>query len=241
MQNKMRQIKASIPILIIVVLACSISGCATLALNSKIKFNYYSTSPWKEIYGNKRGIHNETGKYKGEETIGNQKFARILLTGASSDCREKDSIELLIPTGTKISAKPIIRDSFLSKTSSSFTEGKVNIKMCLLDHQVRSGSVFLPKEDWLGYPGNVLLTEYGEAENERIIKVAYRIGPSDEDIIFSPADTSSLSWICRQNEFRKEVYYIFYPFAIAVDVVTSPIQVLLIALIFHSMDTQYAK
>jgi len=226
-------------ILLIVILASYISGCATHSIKNKIDMNDYSMSPWKEIYSDTIGDYKEIGKYTGIISIKNQRYSRIIITGACND-RSKDSIEILVPIGVISSARPIIHDVLFEQASPILDEVRINMFSIAGD---KNPAPILFQEDWSGYPANLFLTEasaYG-SHGERIIKIAYRNGPLDEDIVFLAADTKKLSSVCREKELSKSALYLLYPVAFAFDVITSPIQLTMAVLIFRSMDNQRKK
>ena len=226
-------------VMFIIAMACCFSGCATHSLNMKIEPNYYATSPWQEINGNKS--HSDryrqlTGNYTGEEIVKNQNYARILLTDTNNVCHEKNSIELLIPVGAESDVVPIIRDASSNQSNSLYPVKKVNVIAINRTSLKTEPKYILPKEKWKGYPSNILLTDDGEYKKERVIKVAYHNGPGDDDIIFSSADTSNLGWVCRKKEESKTGYYFLYPFAIAFDIITSPIQIPAFFVLMNALD-----
>lgn len=239
MKIHMSQKKIFLSIIFIVAIVCCFSGCATHSLNMKIEPNYYATAPWQEVNDKKSRsdrYRQFTGYYTGGEIVGKQSYARILLRDSDNVCREKNSIELLIPVGAGSGVVPIIRDASPNQSNSLYPSKKVNIIAINHTGQRTEPKYILPKEKWKGYPSDILLTDDGEYQKERVIKVAYHNGPEDDDIIFSSADTSNLGWVCRKKEENKMGYYFLYPFAIAFDIITSPIQIPAFFVLMNALD-----
>jgi hypothetical protein len=228
-------VRIIVPMLIAVVMACIISGCATMAIG----LNYGKAEAKKEVRKKEKIQWEQSpclelsnglnGSFIGYETIGDENYIRILLNGNLNPCRVNAPIELLLPSGIG-SAKPaILREASSKQDTILNDDGRIKIIMLLPYNQEAEIENILSNEKWLGYPTNVIISgchRLGAVE----LNLAYRTGKKkNEYVSFILSDTTALEYVCRKKEATEDITlneYYLYPFAIAFDLITLPIQII---------------
>jgi hypothetical protein len=190
-----------------IVLVCSVSGCATLYLQTSLRINPTAASYLEELQ------KIDKCSYQGQETIQKITYARLHLTGES-----KAPPNILLPLGANSYVKSIWRQPPDSEIPSNHSV------TCIynppIDKGIKTLAPLLPPESWQGYPATVIIFNH---KNEERIYIAYRRSPKEDDIHLSIADASDLN--LKSTELRRTILStVLLPITIAVDIVTWPVQ-----------------
>jgi hypothetical protein len=209
----------------------SLTGCATMAVNQLI--NHPQSDFVDEFTPTNHGL---TGTYSGLETINGHSYASIMVLPDSNDCKERPVIELLLPMEKNSDAKATLRFGKFIKEQltggdrytgqpvrivfySSSNDNEINID--------KSMTLMMSGHNWRGYPSVVIV---GYKKGSRYIdRLAYRIAPEVNAFLVKPFDCNEIcnsTWTCENK--RNIVAGIFLiPFAVAFDLITTPVQLLL--------------
>lgn len=200
-------------ILLIVATIFGISGCATVIVNGIRKTE---GSPGLEVRS--RGSYLE-GNYLGDIEQDGYRFARIIILNPRAVCDDQTQIEMLLPLTSAHSARPLLREV------QGITNEKENRVKILLDiYDEPRAEAVINSESWAGYPSSIIIRH----ESNDPPTVFYRFGPGQSDLRHDDIATE-LKWVCRS----RAVYFgsmALLPFAVAFDIVTFPLQLIVIAL-----------
>jgi hypothetical protein len=209
----------------------SLTGCATFAVNQ------FVLHPQSDFADDFMPTNNElAGTYSGLETINGHSFASITILPHSNDCKERPVIELLLPVEKNSDAKSTLRFGKSTKEQLSGTDKYAGQPVRIVFYSSsndnernidKSMTLMLTGHNWRGYPSVVIL---GYKKGSRYIdKLAYRIAPKVDDFLVQPFDCNEIcnsTWTCENK--RNIVGGIFLiPFAVAFDLITTPVQLLL--------------
>ena len=209
----------------------SLTSCATMAVNQLI--NHPQSDFVDEFTPTNHGL---TGTYSGLETINGHSYASIMVLPDSNDCKERPVIELLLPMVNNSDAKARLR--FGKYTKEQLPDGdKYNGQPVRLVfyassnenelHIDKSMTLMLSGHKWRGYP-SVVIVAYKKG-SRYIDRLAYRIAPEVNAFLVKPFDCNEIcnsTWTCENK--RNIVAGIFLiPFAVAFDLITTPVQLLL--------------
>ena len=209
----------------------SLTGCATFAVNQFI------LHPQSDFADEFMPTNNElAGTYSGLETINGHRYASIMVLPHSNDCKERPVIELLLPMEKNSDAKSTLRFGKSTKEQlpgadkyagqpvrivfySSSNDNEMNID--------KSMTLMLSGHNWRGYPSVVIV---GYKKGSRYIdRLAYRIAPEVNDFLVRPFDCNEIcnsTWTC-ENKGNIAAGIFLIPFAVAFDLITTPVQLLL--------------
>jgi hypothetical protein len=209
----------------------SLTGCATFAVNQFI------LHPQSDFADEFMPTNNElAGNFSGLETINGHRYASIMVLPRSNDCKERPAIELLLPMVNISDAKARLRFGKATKEPlpggdkyngqpvrivfySSSNENEMNIDKAM--------TLMLSGHKWRGYP-SVVIVAYKKG-SRYIDKLAYRIAPEVNDFLVQPFDCNEIcdaTWTC-ENKRNIAAGIVLIPFAVAFDLITTPIQLLL--------------
>jgi hypothetical protein len=207
----------------------SLTGCATFAVNQFI------IHPQSDFADEFMPTNNElTGTYSGLETIKGHSYASIMVLPHSNDCKERPVIELLLPMVNNSDSKSTLRFGKSTKEQlpggDKYNGQPVRIVFYSLsnDNEMnidKSMTLMLSGHKWRGYP-SVVIVAYKKG-SRYLDRLAYRIAP--EVHVVQPFDCNEIcnsTWTCENK--RNIVAGIFLiPFAVAFDLITTPVQLLL--------------
>jgi len=209
----------------------SLTGCATFAVNQFI------LHPQSDFADEFLPTNNElAGTYSGIETINGHRYASIMVLPHSNDCKERPVIELLLPMENNSDSKSRLRFSKSTKELlpggnkyngqpvrivfySSSNDNEMNID--------KSMTLMLSGHNWRGYP-SVVIVAYKKGSRS-IDRLAYRIAPEVNDFLVQPFDCNEIcdsTWTCK-NKGNIAAGIFLIPFAVAFDLITTPVQLLL--------------
>ena len=202
-------------ILFIIALCCS--GCATT--NLRIDLNIISDSS-KEIGAAAVKERALKAEYCGQETINDKQFHRYMISGTRSTCRYNSNIDMLLPIEIGEDSKVFFREASLNNK-------------CIKQQPAQIYYYFLPPLNislenlLIKNPSQIFIVRARGSESE--MKVHYKYTSKDQMVRYAAlnADSSDLKWNCRD----KGVYVmncVLLPFAVVVDVITLPLQLILI-------------
>jgi hypothetical protein len=209
----------------------SLTGCATIAVNQFI------LHPQSDFADEFMPTNNElAGTYSGIETINGHSYASIMVLPHSNACKERPVIELLLPMIKNSDAKARLR--FGKPTKEQLSGGdKYNGQPVRIvfysssnDNEMnmdKSMTLMLSGHNWRGYP-SVVIVAYKKGSRS-IDRLAYRIAPKVNDFLVQPFDCNescNSTWTCK-NKGNIVAGIFLMPFAVAFDLITTPVQLLL--------------
>jgi hypothetical protein len=215
----------------------SITGCITLAVDSHIHHPRFSMV---DNYFSPTDKQFRDATYLGIETIKGQRYARIEVQSIPEGCIEGHStIELLLPMEKNSDAKATVRRTTPADkqllVKDQFTGQPVKLIFYLpsKDKEITINddmSLMLESYKWRGYPSVVVIFfKLPPRYNHHYISsLAYRISPEKDNFNvcqFNSAGYSAEYWTCTKKENRI-AGIILKPFAVLLDIITSPIQFL---------------
>ncbi len=200
-------------IILVLIAALGISGCATVVVNG---FRETEGSPGLEVRSRSSSLE---GRYIGNTEIQGNQYARIVILEPRAVCDDRSQIEMLLPLSPDKVARPLLKESRQPVTE----KGKpVTIRLDIFD-KLKAGEL-IKAESWQGYPDIIIFRH----EMEDPPTVLYRFGPAPADLRDEGIE-NDLKWVCRSH-FAYVSSIALLPFAVAFDVVTFPVQLLIIAL-----------
>jgi hypothetical protein len=204
----------------------SITGCATMMVD---ELDHPMPSLYNEYWLNNKGLD---GVYTGIEEIQNQPYARFQLN-ITPDCEEPPKIDLLLPLDKYSNNKALLRFGRNSDKLSSLNKSVQIVVYSTSIHSKKDMDVnsLLPPDSWQGYPSKIIVKLFSNKENPDSIILAYRSGPTSEDIQLRIANGERSHWRC-DNRGSHTFAAILKPFAVVFDFVTFPFQALLMAIAY---------
>lgn len=209
----------------------SMAGCATLATDQFIHH------PRSELNDEFKPTNKQlAGVYSGLEIVKGQNYARIEILPNSEDCRERPVIELLLPMENNLDSKatyhfgkPIKEIKEINSLREKDTAHPVNIILYSpqgdMKKNVEEGmKLELSSYEWQDYPSTVIVgykSNYADT-------FAYKIASGSEGFVVRSLDTKSAyhnRWMCKNKE-NNVAGILIKPFAIVLDIATSPLQFL---------------
>ena len=209
----------------------SLTGCATTAVNQLI------LHPPSDFADEFLPTNNAlAGTFSGLETINGHRYAGIMVLPHSKDCKERPVIELLLPMVNNADAKAGLRfgkstneqlpgrDKYYGQPVriifySSSDDGEMNINKTMTS--------MLSGHNWRGYP-SVVIVAYKKGMRS-IDRITYRIAPEVNDVLVKPFDCNEMctsTWTC-ENKGNLTAAILLMPFAVAFDLITTPVQLFL--------------
>lgn len=212
-------------------LCLSLTGCATFAVN---QFVLHPQSDFADEFMPTN--HELAGNYSGLETINGHRYASIMVLPLTNDCKERPAIELLLPMEKNSDAKAMLR--FGKSTKEQLPGGdKYNGQPVRIvfyassnDNEMnidKSMTLMLSGHNWRGYP-SVVIVAYKKG-SRYIDKLAYRIAPEVNAFLVKTFDCNEIcnsTWTC-ENKKNIVAGIFLMPFAVAFDLITTPVQLLL--------------
>jgi uncharacterized protein YceK len=200
-------------IMIVIIVFLGTSGCATVVVNG---FRETEGSPSLEVRSRSSSLD---GSYIGNVEIDGYEFARIVILEPRAACEDHSQIEMLLPLSAEKAAHPRLKEITGAVTEKGKT---IAIRINVFD---KSKARELTKaESWQGYPDNIIFRH----EVDDPPTVLYRFGPAPSDVRDESVE-DDLEWVCRSR-----AAYIgsiaLLPFAVVFDILTFPVQLIIIAL-----------
>lgn len=190
-----------------------ISGCATVVVNG---FRETEGSPGLEVRSRSSSLE---GSYIGNTEIEGNKYARIVILEPRAVCDDQSQIEMLLPLSSEKVARPLLKEFRQPETE----KGKlVTIRLDVFDKS-KAGEL-TKAESWQGHPDIIIFRH----EMKDPPTLLYRFGPAPADLRDEGIE-NDLKWVCRS----RSAYFssiALLPFAVVFDVITFPMQLLIIAL-----------
>lgn len=234
-ENGMDKFKTTTRLLIstsLLVVCISLIGCATLAVE---QFIHHPSSQYPEMFN---PIEKEwSGIYTGIEVIDNVRYACVVAIPASADCPEKPTINLLLPIEKNSKNSARLRLGGSEKKQSSTNDQYIGQPVKILFFQSKNKgeinekikndiSLIEPNSNWSGYPSSIIVRFNGLYPDV----LTYRIGLKTDDYLvreFDCAGECNTKWFCKDKE-NNVAGNILKPIAVVVDVITVPVQILVI-------------
>jgi hypothetical protein len=206
---------------LLIFLFFSLSGCTTYLV--KNTFDQQESSVSTALI-NAHGKQIE-GKYHGVFYHPDlKKCWHFTIKGILDSCNQEKTLELSIPleNNATLNTKPIR----ICRTPSLMISSSQPIQVISSQKEMSIANIkpLLLSETWKGYPTTLIIGQ-SQNENDQVI-VAYRAGSSDNDILINKSDISNLKFACKRKETNPAFYFLM-PITVAVDIVTSPIQLIL--------------
>lgn len=209
----------------------SLTGCATTAVN---QFILHPQSDFADEFMPTN--HELAGIYSGLETINGHRYASVMVLPHSHDCKERPVIEFLLPIEKNSDAKARLRFDKSTKdplpVTDKYTGQPVRIVFYASskDNEMnidKAMTLMLSGHNWRGYP-SVVIVAY-KTDNRYIDRLAYRSSPEVNDFLVRPFDCNEIcnsTWTCA-NKGNMVAGIFLMPFAVAFDLITTPVQLLL--------------
>jgi len=197
--------------LFIIVLYCS--GCVTTNLKIDLEITSDSSNEIGRIR-NKALV----SKYCGQEIINDKQFHRYMISGTRTSCKYNSNIDMLLPIEVGKDSKVLFRESNLNNTC-------INQQTAQIYYYSSSPYNFNLEPLLMNNPNQIFIVRTHKPGSE--MKVHYKYTSEDQVERFAAlnADSSDLKWYCRdKGDYITNC--ILLPFAVVVDVITLPLQVL---------------
>ena len=219
-------------LILMVALLLVTSACATAILNDS---RQDAGEPLKELSGMKKPLE---GTDLGNAQLHGTKYRKLLIPSARHACNSSKAVELLLPLQADSQERAILREE---EVESSATGPRVLVYERIQAGPPVKGDVKPERPtneeilNWLeDFPMpeeglSAIIFGYDGSGNRRV--VMYKIGTSPvgaQTVLV----TSDLDWVCR-SRLRYALLLSSYPIAVALDIATLPIQIVLIILSAH--------
>ncbi len=204
---------ARIALILFVITECG--GCATAITQTEREL---ARSPDQEIDSDGALLH---ARYLGDSKTDGFDVARIIVTESRKECSDRPPVEMLLPLTIRQSARPrLIEAGSLGPLEGS----PVRI---VIDRGGNSNAAENDQPRWEGYPSVIRLRHRWDAAPE----ISYRFGPKEIDLRHDDMEVE-LDWVCRSRVMYAG-FTALLPVAVALDIATFPVQLILVILGGH--------
>jgi hypothetical protein len=170
------------------------------------------------------------GAVAGSETIGEQRYVRIVIPAARQTCAREEPLELLLPDspeGTGILREARAHPEIAASRKVTIYGPRYSAGRPPIEERVKTlewlRTLRLPQDGV-----SPLIIEH----NDRMgLKASYKIGNASSEPRSVVLDVQS-DWVCRSHAKHALMMALYVP-AVAVDLITSPIQIVLFLLTAH--------
>jgi len=222
---------------IFLIICSSLTGCATIAVEQFI--HHPKTNVTDELSPDKKEY---LGIYYGIAVIKDRSYAHIVIV---PDCEEMQSLNLFLPTEKNYDTEAIVRVGGSNKEQLLYEDKYIGRSVKILSlplsddmkTEIDKGTIPMRSSlQWSGHPTTlIILFKQGDLFGKGAQKtLIYRIGPENNDFLQRSLTVDCKNgpcgnWRCKNKE-NNVGGYMLKPFAVVFDIITFPVQILVITL-----------